>query len=72
MSHILDDFKTFLEASPTSWHAVREMGNRLAFRDFSPLNENEKWHLERGKKYFVIRGGALCAFSLPNKIYRRL
>jgi aspartyl aminopeptidase len=29
------------------------------------LNEEEKWHLELGKKYFVARGGALCAFSLP-------
>src|SRR5689334_23031162 len=65
MSHILDDFKTFLNVSPTSWHAVQEMGNRLAIRDFSPLKEEEKWHLEPGKKYFVIRGGSLCAFALP-------
>ena len=67
MSHILDDFKTFLEASPTSWHAVREIGNRLALRDFTPLSENEKWHLQWGKKYFIVRGGALCAFVLPQE-----
>ena len=66
MSDILTDFKTFLDASPTSWHAVKEMGNRLAMRDFHPLNEEEKWHLELGEKYFVTRGGALCAFSLPS------
>lgn len=66
MSHILEDFKAFLENSPTSWHAAREMGNRFALRDFTPLHENERWHLERGKKYFIVRGGALCAFSLPN------
>lgn len=66
MSHILEDFKAFLENSPTSWHAVREMGNRFALRDFTPLHENERWHLELGKKYFIVRGGALCAFSLPN------
>ena len=65
MSHILGDFKTFLDASPTSWHAVKEMGNRLAIREFIPLNEGEKWHLEKGKKYFVERGGALCAFCVP-------
>lgn len=65
MSHILQDFKAFLDASPTSWHAVKEIGNRLAIREFTPLNEDEKWHFERGKKYFVERGGALCAFCLP-------
>lgn len=65
MSHILSDFKAFLDASPTSWHAVKEIGNRLAIREFHPLNEEEKWHLELGKKYFIARGGALCAFSLP-------
>ncbi len=67
MSHILTDFKAFLDASPTSWHAVKEIGNRLALRDFHPLNEEEKWHLELGKKYFVARGGALCAFCLPGR-----
>ncbi len=65
MSHILTDFKAFLDSSPTSWHAVKEIGNRLAIRDFHPLNEEEKWDLELGKKYFTARGGALCAFSLP-------
>src|SRR5271156_6429599 len=71
MSHILTDFKTFLDASPTSWHAVKEMGDRLVIREFQPLDEEEKWHLELGKKYFVIRGGALCAFCLPKNPPKR-
>jgi aspartyl aminopeptidase len=65
MSHILTDFKAFLDSSPTSWHAVREIGERLAIREFQPLSEEEKWDLEPGKTYFVARGGSLCAFSLP-------
>ncbi len=65
MSHILEDLKKFLETSPTAWHAVQEIGNRLAGIDFTPLEETEKWSLEAGKKYFVQRGGSLCAFSLP-------
>jgi aspartyl aminopeptidase len=65
MSHILSDLKAFLDASPTSWHAVKEIGSRLAMREFYPLNEQEKWHLELGQKYFVTRGGSLCAFYLP-------
>jgi aspartyl aminopeptidase len=63
--HILEEFKTFLDASPTSWHAVQQMGNRLALQDFIPLSEEEKWQLELGQKYFVVRGGSLCAFCLP-------
>ncbi len=66
MSHLLTDFKTFLDSSPTSWHAVKEIGNRLALREFHPLGEEERWPLELGKKYFVTRGGALCAFALPS------
>jgi aspartyl aminopeptidase len=65
MSHILEDFQRFLDTSPTSWHAVQEIGNRLSSIDFTPLEEREKWELEPGKKYFVQRGGSLCAFSLP-------
>jgi aspartyl aminopeptidase len=67
MSHILADFKAFLDRSPTSWHAVTELGNRFADLDFTPLEEQEPWQLEKGKKYFVIRGGAMCAFSLPKE-----
>ncbi len=66
-SHILADLKTFLDASPTSWHAVKEMGDRLAFKEFQPLDEKKKWKLEAGKSYFVTRGGALCAFCLPKE-----
>jgi len=65
MTHLLEDLKSFLNNSPTSWHAALEIGNRLALKEFIPLNENEKWHLEQGKKYFVQRGGSLCAFILP-------
>jgi aspartyl aminopeptidase len=67
MSHILEDLKKFLEASPTSWHATQEIGSRLATIDFTPLEEDEKWEVEPGKKYFVQRGGSLCAFSVPAK-----
>ncbi len=65
MSHILEDLKQLLDRSPTSWHAVQEIGNRLAGIDFTPLDETEKWELEPGKKYFLQRGGALSAFSIP-------
>jgi aspartyl aminopeptidase len=72
MSHILTDFKAFLETSPTAYHAVQQIANRLASLDFIPLDEKDAWHLEKGKKYFVIRGGALAAFALPEKSAQKM
>lgn len=65
MSLAIDDLKSFLDHSPTAWHAAKEMGMRLAMHDFIPLNEEERWDLKKGKKYFVIRDGAFVAFQLP-------
>lgn len=63
----LQDLILFLKNSPSPWHAVGEIGMRLAQQDFTPLEEGEKWELEPGKPYFVERGGSLCAFVLPEK-----
>lgn len=63
--HVLADLKAFLDNSPTSWHAAVQMGNRLATQDYIPLSEDEPWKLEKGKSYFITRGGAFCAFKLP-------
>jgi aspartyl aminopeptidase len=65
MTHVLEDFRDFLYHSPTSWHAAVEMGNRLASLDFIPLYPDEKWNLEKGKKYFVIQDGSIASFVLP-------
>ena len=69
---MLEDLRSFLSHAPTSWHAGIEISNRLASKDFSPLNEQENWALECGKKYFVIRGGSLCAFSLPASMPKKM
>jgi aspartyl aminopeptidase len=72
MSTMLADFMRFLNQSPTVWHAAREAANRLAEADFTPLSENERWTLERGKGYFVVRGdAAVCAFRLPKGSVKR-
>ena len=65
---IQDEFIRFLQKSPTVWHAAREISNRLAEADFSPLSERERWKLEPGQNYFLEREGALlCAFRLPKR-----
>lgn len=70
MATLLDDLCHFLDSAPTAWHATAQIGNRLASHDFTPLDEEEKWKLEKGGSYFVVRGGSLCAFTLPEKAPR--
>ena len=72
MSHLLEDFKNFLDHAPTSWHAAQEICNRLAAIDFTPLEEGEKWILEMGKRYFIQRGGFVCAFTLPKTLPKKM
>ena len=69
MKNILSAFCNFLNRSPTSWHAAREVAEGLAAADFTPLQETEKWpKLEPGKGYFIMRDeSAVCAWRMPKK-----
>ena len=54
----------FIAESPTCYHAVDTI--RRAFKDYTLLNEGEKWHLSPGGKYMVTRNGSsVIAFTLP-------
>jgi aspartyl aminopeptidase len=62
------DFVDFLSASPSAFHASKEIANRLAEADFIPLSEEEKWKLEPGKGYFIVRDdAAVMAWRTPKK-----
>lgn len=67
MSSVVKDLCKFLDQSPTSWHAVREAAHRLASAGAIALDEGAKWKLEKNKRYFVVRDGSICAFSLPKQ-----
>lgn len=63
---MLEKFVHFLNRSPTVYHAAREVEARLLEADFTPLSEKERWKLEAGKSYFVVREDTLvAAFRLP-------
>lgn len=65
---MLEKFVHFINRSPTVYHAAREITAKLAEADFTPLGESEKWKLEPGKGYFVMREDTLvAAFRLPKK-----
>src|SRR5690349_4555286 len=66
---ILDDFIGFLNRCPTVYNAAKEIAARLAQAGFTELREGEKWKLEAGKGYFILRQDALlAAFRLPKKL----
>ncbi len=62
------DFFQFLQASPTPFHAVSFMAERLRDNGFLQLFETDTWELAPDSSYFIIRdNGALCAFTLASK-----
>ena len=58
----------FIESSPSCFHAVNFMEDLLLKEQFIQLRENEKWRIQRGGCYFVVRNGsALIAFTVPEQ-----
>ena len=48
----------FLDASPTPFHAVASMVDRLKAAGFSELDESSDWSLATGAKHYVVRNGS--------------
>ncbi|MEE0955399.1 MAG: M18 family aminopeptidase [Eubacterium sp.] len=58
----------FIKESPTEYQAVDTCSRMLENAGFEELREEEKWDLEKGGRYYVVRNdAALLAFSLPEK-----
>ena len=56
----------FLDASPTPFHATRNMAMMFENAGFQKLCEEQKWNLEEGKKYYVTRNdSSIIAFTYP-------
>ncbi|SHO45477.1 M18 family aminopeptidase [Desulfopila aestuarii] len=63
-----DSLFRYLDNSPTAFHAVAELRQQLLKAHMTELFEHERWQLDKGKGYFVIReNGALVAFILGSK-----
>lgn len=61
----------FLDASPTPFHATKNMSLMLENAGFKKLVEEEMWSLKEGEKYYVTRNDAsVIAFTYPkNRAY---
>ncbi|MEA1955036.1 MAG: M18 family aminopeptidase [Campylobacterota bacterium] len=58
----------FLDASPTPFHATRNMALMLENAGFKKLYEEQRWELKQGEKYFVTRNdSSVIAFTYPQR-----
>ena len=56
----------FLDASVSVYHAAAYLAETLENAGYTRLQENEKWNIQAGGKYYLTRGGtAVLAFRVP-------
>ena len=65
MSDVVQDLLSFIDRSPTPYHAVAEVVRRLEALGFSKFPETSVWSLAPGTRGYTIRGdGSLIAFEV--------
>jgi len=63
-----EDLITFVDPSPTPYHAVAEIVRRLEAAGFTALDEREPWALSSGDRRYVVRSqGSIAAFQVGEK-----
>ena len=65
MEHYVEELKRFLDRGHSVYHAAAALEEMLKKAGYDRLTEQEDWTLKRGGRYYLIRGGALIAFRLP-------
>ena len=61
----------FITSSPSPFHAVWNMKQRLESEGYEQLLESQNWELKEGGKYYVIRNGSsILAFRIPKTEFR--
>jgi aspartyl aminopeptidase len=62
------DLIAFIDASPTPYHAVREVARRLGAAGFDELDPRQNWRIIPGQRgYTVHGGGTIVAFIAGNR-----
>ena len=62
----IQEFQDFLDNSVSAYHATANMTAMLSEAGYTQLFEHEAWNLQRGGKYYLVRGGTtVLAFRIP-------
>lgn len=65
----VNDMLTFIHKSPTCFHAIDNIKNKLLDNGFIQLHEEENWSIKREGKYFVIRNqSSVIAFHIGQEL----
>ncbi|MDO4647509.1 MAG: M18 family aminopeptidase, partial [Eubacteriales bacterium] len=60
---------SFIEKSPTAFHAVEQLKEMLINAGYEYLPENRRWNVKEGGTYFTTRNdSSIIAFRIPEKI----
>ena len=66
MNNRINNLTSFLDASPSVYHAVANLETELKNAGYTALSEGARWELAPGGKYYLTRGGsAIMAFRIP-------
>ena len=70
MNNYTKDLLSFINGSPSCFHAVKNIADELKKCGYTELFECEKWNIECGGKYFVTRNdSSVVAFAVPEVCY---
>ena len=60
-----EDLFQFIQTSPSMFHSIQSIRNRLEENGFKYLPEETSWNLEKGKSYYTIRNhSSIIAFKV--------
>lgn len=66
---ISKELVSFIQKSPTAFHAVEQMKSLLKDNGYEELLEGKKWHIEPGHRYFVTRNNSsIIALNLGTQL----
>ena len=66
MNEKIQAFQNFLDTSVSAYHATANLREMLEAQGYQRLFEHEQWDLQRGEKYYMVRGGTtIIAFRVP-------
>lgn len=66
--NFVEELFSFIDKSPSPFHAIETIRNMLLKAGFVEVFEKESWTIQKGGSYFVVRNdSAIIAFQIPQK-----